>query len=67
MKTHTPFFDIILRREERNTMKNHIINIETVIDYIETHLDEKLDLEKVSEAIHYSKYHLHRKIGRAHV
>jgi AraC-like DNA-binding protein len=36
------------------------MNIETVIDYIESHLDEKLDLEKVSEAVHYSKYHLHR-------
>ena len=41
-------------------MENHILNIETVIDYIESHLDEKLDLEKVSEAVHYSKYHLHR-------
>ena len=41
-------------------MENHIMNIETVIDYIESHLDEKLDLEKVSEAVHYSKYHLHR-------
>ena len=60
MKTHTPFFVIILRREERNTMENQIMNIETVIDYIESHLDEKLDLEKVSEAVHYSKYHLHR-------
>ena len=36
------------------------MNIETVIDYIESHLNEKLDLEKVSEAVHYSKYHLHR-------
>ena len=41
-------------------MGNHIVDIETVIDYIESHLDEKLDLEKVSEAVHYSKYHLHR-------
>ena len=41
-------------------MENHIVNIEAVIDYIESHLDEKLDLEKVSEAVHYSKYHLHR-------
>ncbi len=41
-------------------MENHIMNIETVIDYIEAHLDEKLDLEKVSEAVPYSKYHLHR-------
>ena len=41
-------------------MGNHIMNIEAVIDYIESHLDEKLDLEKVSEAVHYSKYYLHR-------
>jgi len=41
-------------------MENNIVNIETVIDYIESHLDEKLDLEKVSEGVHYSKYHLHR-------
>ena len=41
-------------------MENHIMNIETVIDYIESHLDEKLDLEKVSEVAYYSKYHLHR-------
>ena len=41
-------------------MENQIMNIETVIDYIESHLDEKLDLEKVSEAVHYSKYYLHR-------
>jgi len=41
-------------------MENHITNIETVIDYIESHLHEKLDLEKVAEAVHYSKYHLHR-------
>ena len=41
-------------------MGNHIVDIEAVIDYIESHLDEKLNLEKVSEAVHYSKYHLHR-------
>ena len=41
-------------------MENRIMNIETVIDYIESHLNEKLDLDKVSEAVHYSKYYLHR-------
>jgi len=39
---------------------NTVMNIETVIEYIENHLDEKLDLETVAEAVHYSKYHLHR-------
>ncbi|PKM71879.1 MAG: AraC family transcriptional regulator [Firmicutes bacterium HGW-Firmicutes-16] len=39
-------------------------NLEAVIaaiEYIEAHLsDEKLDLETVADAVHYSKYHLHR-------
>lgn len=37
-----------------------VISIETVIDYIENNLDGKLGLDTVSEAVHYSKYHLHR-------
>lgn len=42
-------------------MKNKtVMSIETVIDYIEANLDGKLDLEMVAEAVHYSKYHLHR-------
>lgn len=41
-------------------MGNHIVEIETVIDYMESHLAEKLDLEKVADAVHYSKYYLHR-------
>lgn len=42
-------------------MTDHIVTrMEAVIDYIETHLDGKLELETVAEAIHYSKYHLHR-------
>ena len=41
-------------------MKDYVDSIETVIDYIEAHLDGKIDLEQVAEAVHYSKYHLHR-------
>ena len=37
-----------------------IIKIESVIDYIETHLNEKLTLDTIAAAIHYSKYHLSR-------
>ena len=37
-----------------------VMRIETVIDYIENHLDEKLNLNIIAEAVHYSKYHLHR-------
>ena len=35
-------------------------NVMTAIRYIESHLSEKLDLDKVADAVHYSKYHLHR-------
>lgn len=35
-------------------------SMETVIEFIETHLDSKLDLEQIAAATHYSKYHLHR-------
>lgn len=41
-------------------MKNTIANIETVIEYIENNLSDTLTLGKVSKAVHYSKYHLHR-------
>ena len=41
--------------DERSTL-----NIATVIDYIEDHLDHKLTLETIAAAVHYSKYHLHR-------
>ncbi len=41
-------------------MENQVISIEIVIDYIENHLDGKLELETVANAVHYSKYHLHR-------
>ena len=41
-------------------MSKDIKIITTVIDYIESHLHKKLDLETVAEAVHYSKYHLHR-------
>lgn len=37
-----------------------VYSIEAVIEYIESNLDKKLNLDTVSEAVHYSKYHLHR-------
>lgn len=36
------------------------ISIEMVIDYIERHLNGKIDLETIARAVNYSKYHLHR-------
>lgn len=39
---------------------NHLNHVIDAIEYIEGHLAEKLDLKIVSDALHYSKYHLHR-------
>lgn len=41
-------------------MCGNIKNVMAAIDYIESHLHKKLDLETVAGAVHYSKYHLHR-------
>ncbi|WP_343209678.1 helix-turn-helix domain-containing protein [Anaerolentibacter hominis] len=41
-----------------------IENIASVIAYIEAHLTEKLDLDRVAGAVHFSKYHLHRMFTR---
>ncbi|WP_040197255.1 helix-turn-helix domain-containing protein [Candidatus Soleaferrea massiliensis] len=39
---------------------NSMEQIRSAIGYIEAHLAEKLDLGTVADAVHYSKYHLHR-------
>ncbi|MFA9463931.1 MAG: GNAT family N-acetyltransferase [Velocimicrobium sp.] len=41
-------------------MLRNVMNVATVIEYIEEHLSDKLDLDIVANAVHYSKYHLHR-------
>ncbi|KAJ51690.1 AraC-like DNA-binding protein [Clostridium tetanomorphum] len=41
-------------------MENGVKIVMEAIDYIETHLSEKLDLDIIANAVHYSKYHLHR-------
>ena len=35
-------------------------SVRAVIDFIENHLDGRLNLERTAAAVHYSKYHLHR-------
>lgn len=37
-----------------------IESITAVISYVEAHLNEKLDLDTIADAVCYSKYHLHR-------
>ena len=34
--------------------------VASTINYIESHLDERLDLNRISKAMGYSKYHIHR-------
>lgn len=41
-------------------MLRNVANVIAAINYIEEHLSDKLDLEIVANAVHYSKYHLHR-------
>lgn len=50
---------LVRRIKSLHTVKT-IINITKVIRYIEEHLNEKLDLDMIANAVHYSKYHLHR-------
>lgn len=37
-----------------------IVIVSKAINYIEQHLSDKLNLEIVANAVHYSKYYLHR-------
>ncbi len=41
-------------------MQKQIENVMTIINYIEDHLTENPDLDTIAEAMHYSKYHMHR-------
>lgn len=38
----------------------NVERMKDVIAYIEEHLGEKPDLKQIADAVHYSKYHLHR-------
>lgn len=40
-------------------------SIQAAITYIEDHLDQKLTLESIAAAVHYSPYHLHRSFAAA--
>ncbi len=43
---------------------NRIKNVSMAIDYIEENLTNKMDLDMIAEAAHYSKYHLHRMFSK---
>ncbi len=42
----------------------HIEKISMAIGYIEANLTEKIDLDMIAGAVHYSKYHLHRMFSK---
>ena len=39
---------------------NRVQKVSMVIDYIESNLNQKADLDTIAEAVHYSKFYLHR-------
>lgn len=42
-------------RKEEDVMPGNIESVTAAIDYIESYLQEKPDLERIVEAVHYSK------------
>ena len=46
-------------------MDNNLQNIARIVDYIEAHLDDKLDLANLAREAGYSKYHLRRMFTSA--
>lgn len=45
-------------------MAKHTKIAAAALDYVEEHLGERMDLETVAAALHYSKYHLHRAFSQ---
>ncbi|HCC34686.1 MAG TPA: AraC family transcriptional regulator [Ruminococcaceae bacterium] len=43
---------------------NHIEKLTAAIEYIEANLTERLDLDMVADAVHYSKHHLSRTFSK---
>lgn len=43
---------------------NRIEKVSMAIDYMEANLTKKIDLDMIAEAVHYSKYHLHRVFSK---
>ena len=41
-------------------MMDRIEEVALAIDFIEANLTERLNLDRIADAVHYSKYHLHR-------
>ena len=59
MKRIAGIFATIVRRGGDQMTGCKVESIAAAVEYIESHLDEKVDLKLVADAVHYSKYHLH--------
>lgn len=59
MKTSTAHL-YIMTGEGRLDQLNRIEKVQAAIAYIEANVTKKLNLDEIAEAVHYSKYHLHR-------
>jgi AraC-like DNA-binding protein/ribosomal protein S18 acetylase RimI-like enzyme len=60
MKTVSASF-VILFRIGGSALESQAVDMTmAAIQFIEAHLNEKMDLDFVANAVHYSKYHLHR-------
>jgi len=45
---------------QTNKRQNHIVRLNSVFEYIDSNLTEKLTLEKLTNVAHYSKFHFER-------
>lgn len=45
---------------QANKRQDHVIKLNSVFEYIDSHLTEKLTLEKLAKVAHYSKFHFER-------
>jgi AraC family transcriptional regulator len=43
--------------------EEYVARINRVIDYIESHLDERLSLERLAKVANFSPFHFHRIFG----
>ncbi len=43
---------------------NQIDKVRMAIDFIESNLTRKIDMDMIAQAVHYSKYHLHRVFSK---
>src|SRR5215475_12357547 len=48
-------------RTMKAALQNHHARMQRVLDYIDRHLDDDLDLDALSRVAAYSKYHFHRQ------